>query len=450
MTKNPLTARRVKHARLLLGLALAALLGGSPGIVNGAPDTLTEMRQLVDVGSYAQAYELASRHPDLLGNPHFDFLFGVAAIHAGHVPQGLLALERHLAVVPANDRARLELARGFFELGDYLRARQEFEFVLRYNPPKEVQTNIQRYLQAMQTREVATQPSSARGYAEVGGGYDSNVNAGTFNDVINLPTPVVIVDPNAQSVNAWFWQATGGGQWLKRVTPGLAVFAGGDLDAKQHPSAADFDTHNLGGYLGFSVFKGAVVYRLSLSEGMLFVDNAKYRSTLSVTGDAQYGLGGDYTLTGVAQYAELTHEDDNSSRDSRLVTLVAGVQRALHTDWRPTLGLQLSYGEEDNLQSRVDLSRGIFTGRISLSANPADKLGMTGSVSWQRSRYDAADIAFGTVRQDETWIADLGVNYALNNRWTLRTEAQISENDSNQNLYSYKRKLIGLKTRYLF
>lgn len=436
----------IKLAAMLL--VASTWLRGDPALA--ATDPLGELRQLVDVGSYDRAYEIARQHQDLQGNPHFDFLFGLAAIHAGHHSEGVLALERHLSVIPANDRARLELARGYFELGDYLRARQEFEFVLKYNPPQEVRANIERYFEAMQTRESASRPSSARRYLEFGGGYDTNVNAGTFNSVINLPTPVVIVDPNSKSIGAYFWQFTGGGQWIKRVTPGLAVFAGGDFDAKQQPSESDFDTHNLGGYLGFSVFKGPTVYRLSLADGMLFVNNAKYRNTLSITGEAQYGLGNGYSLTGVAQYAELSHQDANSIRDSRLLTLVAGAQKSFQAAWRPTAGVQLSLADEDNLQSRDDLGRTMFTSRVFLGANPMDKLGINAGLSWQRSQFNAVDIAFGTVRKDELWTADLGVDYALENNWTLRAEFLFSENDSNQNLYSYKRKLVGLKTRYLF
>jgi thioredoxin-like negative regulator of GroEL len=39
---------------------------------------------------------------------------------------------------PNNPEFAADLARAYFDLGDYVRARQEFEFVLRYNPPAEV------------------------------------------------------------------------------------------------------------------------------------------------------------------------------------------------------------------------------------------------------------------------------------------------------------------------
>lgn len=425
------------------------ILGALLGSANAANDPLVELRQFVDTGGYEKAYEFAQNHPELLGNPHFDFLYGVSAIHTSHHSEGVLALERHLSLIPANDRARLELARGYFELGDYLRARQEFEFVLKYNPPKEVQANIQRYLDAMRTRESAAQPSSARRYLEIGGGYDSNINSGTYNDIINLPNPFPI-DQSGKAVGANFWQLSGGTQWVKRVTPRFAVYAGADFDAKQHPGESDFDTTNLGGFLGFSVFNGPVIYRLSLADGLMYVGHAKYRNTLSVTGEAQYGLGNGYSLTGVAQYAELTHNDANEGRDSRLLTFLAGAQKSFDHAWRPTLGMQVSIAEEENLHSNEPLGRDMLSGRFFWEASPSDKFGILGGITWQSSQFKAPAPAFGTSREDELWGMDIGINYAYDKQWIVRAEFQVNENDSNHNLFSYKRKLIGLKTRYLF
>ena len=166
--------------RIGCGLALSLCLATANAV------TLDEMRRLVEGGQLEQAYQAAQQSPELIGDVHFDFLYGLAAIDTGHVPQGLLALERHLAAVPANDRARLELAKGYYLLGEYGRARSEFEFVLRYNPPEGVRANIARFMDAMALRDTQRSNNSARLYAEVGAGHDSNVNGGTFHDELTF------------------------------------------------------------------------------------------------------------------------------------------------------------------------------------------------------------------------------------------------------------------------
>ena len=42
------------------------------------------------------------------GDAQADFMVGLAALETGRVAEAVLALERHLAAVPANDRARLD------------------------------------------------------------------------------------------------------------------------------------------------------------------------------------------------------------------------------------------------------------------------------------------------------------------------------------------------------
>src|ERR1043165_9183158 len=93
-----------------------------------------DVKALIDQGKAAEAYALGKQHPDQLGNPAFDFYYGVAAIDAGHAGEGVLALERYVANFPANHAGRLELARGYYVLGDDARAREEFDAVLKTNP----------------------------------------------------------------------------------------------------------------------------------------------------------------------------------------------------------------------------------------------------------------------------------------------------------------------------
>ena len=441
----------MKLSSLIKPLLLVAAVGLATPAAAAGDTNLYELRRLVDSGQFEAGYKLAATQTGLLGSPHFDFLLGLAAVNSGHQAQGVLALERHLAVVPANDRARLELAKGYYELGDYFRARQEFEFVLRYNPPKDVQANVQKYLDAMQTREVITSRASSRSYIEVGVGSDSNVNAGTYKSQIDLITGTLpLTDPNSSEAKSSFVQVSGGTQWLRRVDAGLAVFAGLDFDFKHNPDATQYNAINLGAYSGFSVAKGTGLYRLTLSEGQMRVNGEKYRNTLSLTGEGQFSLGEGYTATSVAQYSELAHAQVNGVRDARMLTLGGGVQKTYQSAWRPTLGLQVTYAKEFNLHLRDDLSRDVITTRLSLAANPTERASVSAGLSRQQSSFELADIAFGTVREDAMWSADVGVNYLWDRHWLIRADLQYTDNESNQGLYSYRRSLVGLRSRYLF
>ena len=436
---------------LLLHLALVICPVATAAPAADASQSFAELQREVNDGQFAAAYKLGRTLTAMHGDPHFDFLFGVAAINVGRVPEGVLALERHLAAVPGNDRARLDLARGYFELGDYVRARQEFEFVLRYNPPKDVRANIQRYLDAMETRDALANRMSSRAYLEAGIGHDSNVNAGTFNTEINLPTgPVVLADATSREVSSRFSSFAGGGQWVRGVSPPFAVFAGGDFNFKSNPTASNFDTANLSAYAGFSLVSGSLFYRLTVSDALMWVDNTRYWDLLATSGEVQYGLGEGLMLNGVVQYAEQSYSDQNSINDAKILTYGGGFQKAFAGDWWPVVGAQVSLAKNDNLNLRPDLGRDIVTTLVFANVSPTEKTGVSLGIAEQRSDFQAADIAFGTIRKDRLWSVDLGVSYLLSKNWMLRAEAQWSENESNQDLYAFRRTFGVIKMRYLF
>jgi hypothetical protein len=228
------------------------------------------------------------------------------------------------------------------------------------------------------------------------------------------------------------------------------VFAGLDLDVKSYTNASEYDTVSLGGYSGFSVLKGAGLYKLTLSDGQMRVNSEKYRNTLSMTGESQYSLGKGYSANAVVQYSELAHSNANLVRDARMMTVGGGIQRTFASDWRPNLGLQVTYAKEANLHLRNDLSRDLLTARVSGQANPTDRLGLSVGIAWQQGLYDQADIAFGTARRDVMWTGDAGMNYLWSRNWLIRADLQYTDNQSNQALYTYRRLLVGLRTRYLF
>lgn len=429
-------------------LALAAML--ATGSAVAAP--LDDLRRLVESSQFEQAYMLAQRHPELIGDVHFDFLYGVAAVSAGRVAEGLLALERHLAAVPANDRARLELARGYFLVGEYARARSEFEFVLRYDPPAGVRRNIEGFLSAMQLRDAGRRQTAARLYLEAGFGHDSNVNGGTDIDELKLVFGTIsLAGSPSQGVADGFVQAAVGGQQTMRVSPQFSVFAGADLDHRENAKQKDYNLTNIGFNAGFTQLRGEALYRFTLGIGELRVAERRYRDTLSVGGEANFTLGPQRTLTGFAQYFEYRHAGAEQVRDARAVTLGATLtQNFTALAGAPSMGLRLSWTVESNNRLREDLSRDVPLLRLFGSVSPQEKLRLAGGLTVYGQRFKGADIGFGSTREDTAVNLDLVATYAIDPRWSVRAEWVSFWNRSNQDLYDSDRHSLAVKSRYQY
>ena len=420
--------------------------------VDAAAAPLDDLRRQVEASQFEQAWATAQANPQLIGDVHFDFLYGMAAINTGRIPEGLLALERHLAAVPANDRARLELARGYFLLGEYTRARAEFDFVLRYNPPANVRATIAGFMQAMQTRELADNRASARLYAEAGLGYDDNVNGGTFrNDFLTTFGQIPLASTSSAQVGDTVVQLALGGQQFRRVSNRLTVFAGADLD---HREGAEHKQYNLtygNVYAGFTQLSGIALWRLTLSANELMVGGSRYRDTLQALLDATFTLDGRLTLQTLVMFAEQRHSTADQVRDAR-ATSVGGTltYNFADTPGAPQAGVRVLLTKDDNTRRREDLSRQVELLRVFGSLAPADKWRLTAGITGYVARYQAVDIGVGTQREDTAWGADLVLSYALTPLWSLRGELFYNEVRSNQDLYDSKRAAALLKVRYQF
>ena len=85
---------------------------------------LERLQQYFSQPDKRQAYEYASAYREVYeGDPYFDYYYGVAAIDSGKVSEGVFALERVLIAFPDDPVATLELARGYYILEEYSRAR---------------------------------------------------------------------------------------------------------------------------------------------------------------------------------------------------------------------------------------------------------------------------------------------------------------------------------------
>lgn len=448
----PAVARSGRWRSMTQTAALtAALLAGlAAAPAQAAP--LDDLRRLVESSQFEQAWTLGQKHPELIGDVHFDFLYGVAAISSGRVAEGLLALERHLAAIPANDRARLELARGYFLVGEYARARSEFEFVLRYNPPAGVRRNIEGFLNAMQLRDNGRRQSASRAYIELGGGHDTNVNGGTDIDELDLVFGTISLDGSpSKSVADGFLQIAVGGQQTWRVSPQFSVFAGIDADHRENRQEKAYNLGNVAVNAGFTQLRGEALYRFTLGVGELLVAGDRYRDTLSVGGDASFTMAPNRTLNAFAQYFEYRHAGAEQVRDARAVT-VGGMLTQNYPDLagQPSMGLRWSWTVETNNRLRTDLSRDVPLVRAFGSVSPMEKLRVAGGLTFYGQKYRAADLGFGSVRKDAAVNFDLVATYAIDPRWSVRAEWVSFWNRSNQDLYDSDRHSLAVKTRYQY
>ncbi len=413
-----------------------------------------EVKAMLEQGKPKDAYELGRQHPELLGDPAFDFYYGVAAVDSGNAGEGVLALERYIINFPNNTSARLELARGYYVLGEDSRASEEFREVLKTNPPPEVETNILRYLDAIRAREWRYKTSAAA-FIEAGYGYDSNVNAGVSNANITIPllgvlTPVTVVSAGVKA-HSRFQYVAAGGQLSQPVAPGVAVFGSGSYSAKFNNQASQFNQDNINVNAGLTYLRNKNLYRLSGFYSRIDVnDDLLLLQTPGTTAEWFYQWDELQTFNTYAQYASLNYAGTNSPRDSNLYSGGLGYRKAFIGMWQPLFTLGANYARENNTQGRDDLSRDIYSGSIAFGVTPLPKWAVSIGGSYQRSLYRAPDPFLLTTRADSYYSGSAAISYAITPSLSAWVENLYQKNNSNIALFSYSREVAAFKLRYDF
>jgi hypothetical protein len=413
--------------------------------------TADEVRALLERGQPGAAYDLARRGQERLGEAEFDLYFGIAAVNSGHASEGVLALERFLLRFPDHEGARVELARGYFLIGEDARSREEFEAALKSGPTPEAARVIGEYLDALRARESRYRPT-AMGYVEAGYGYDSNPRAGVDNALITLPIfGEVTVDESGVRKSDRTSQYGAGFRLTGPLTDRVVAFAAGQADAIEYPHESDFNQRLYAGSVGVAGQWRRQSWRLGASSGYQTLGGSPYRHTSGVFGDWVAPLRERLVLSTGIQAGKLDYSGANVIRNSDFWTATVALRHAFAVRFQPLLELSANGGRERNVNDdRQDLSRDIYGGRIGMTVALFSKWTFGAAGTYQRSRYLEADPVLETARVDRYASGDLSIACNPLPGLTFRAEFSDAKNRSNLALYEYSRRTAIIRGRYEF
>ncbi|MBK1652619.1 tetratricopeptide repeat protein [Halorhodospira halochloris] len=146
-------------------------------------DAVTQIEQFIDQGDYDAAIEVGQDNEQHTGIPEFDLAVGRAHLFAGEGERAARAFERVIIVQPGHDRARLELGRALYVIEDYETSRDHFTQVIEREPPDQVQSQAQRFVDAIDRAMAAARPATDA-WVSLRGGHDNNVYSTSGEDFL--------------------------------------------------------------------------------------------------------------------------------------------------------------------------------------------------------------------------------------------------------------------------
>lgn len=440
----------IVNRNLIRCIALSCLL--APALAASQPATqstgvLDDARRLIAGNRADDAYRLLAQHEArLAGQPLYDYLYGVAALDAGHAGDAITALERALVNDPGSPSARLELGRAYYETGDRAAADRQFRTLLAANPPPSIRDTATAYLRAMEPP--AARSGSWSGGFEFGSGYDSNANASTDDETFLGVT----LDSDSVETSSPFAQLAG---WIDHARPvgqGSLLATHARVGHRWNPDAsfvdqtiASFDTtlHIGDGPTTFSIGGGGNV-------GLLDGDAHHWGASIDLALSHDFGDG--WRTTGLLRAGTLRYDNQFSSLsvievDQQLAAL--SLQRAGTAGY---FGMTVFAGTDDPRESGSAYGNDRLGAQLQAGSQNASGHGVQFQLGYQEVDYDDTPGFFGMDRSDDVWYAAIAGELRDWPAAGMQLVPRIAmyKNDSSIPLYQYDRIEFGLTLRRSF
>lgn len=414
---------------------------------------LNRATSLMNSGKATEAFDLLVPYEyDLAGNSDFDYLFGVAALESGHPVKASLALERVLAVKPGFAGARVDLGRAYFEIGNYLKARQEFKTVLNLpNPPPLVKTVVDNYMTTIEHR-LSKKKNQLSGWVEISGGYDSNVNYSTADAVIEVPALqsaiILLADDNVEQDDA-FLKFTLNMGLLHHFSEAARSYVAFEESKRLLSNEKEFETEDAKCRTYLELGENINTIRIGAIAGLSTLDQSQNTRQVGGSLEWRHTFNATNMMTLFGQFDAFRYPDVEANDVDQWVG-GASWMHAMPNLKNSMLAASAYGGYASDTDQRANGSNAIYGLRMGYHIKPVSTVAIVAGVGEHVSRFKKENAVFQEERNDEQLDAQLSLNWAPVKRVSMGCGVSYIHNNSNIPIYEYKRNDVFAMVRYSF
>lgn len=441
----------ITWAQRLTPIALAIALVSPPA--QAEMDALVRQAlQLAETGQARQAFDmLSAKETERAGDPDFDTVLGIAANEAGEFSRAIFALERVLLVQPDNARARAELGRALFAVGDTRGARALLEQTKSKGVPVEAAQTIDQFLSAIDKAE-AEGKSSAKIFVEFGLGHDDNVNSGPPFANVAVPAfagAILALNPGGIKTADSFFNASAGISGRYVLDPRWSLVGNASISGREHLGGdSSFDTLQADLNAGASYRVERNDYSLVAQHGTYRVGGNTARRSAGFIGEWVYRFDGFRQVTSYAQWARLTYPGQ-SLRDADRTVVGSSYAHLFASGLMAFAGAYI--GTEKVQNSTVPhLGHDLWGLRAGVQKPFDQSLAVFATVGYENRDFGGADPLFLVSRSDQQYNLNLGVNWSPDGLWRVSPQLSYTRASSNVPVNDYSKRVLSVSARREF
>ncbi len=428
-------SKKMKPQPHLLAIATAMVVAGlfsAPAqAVVDAP--VREAMEAVNAKQAQKAFDLLSPlEGTRAGDPDFDSALGIAANDVGQFARAIFALERVLAVQPNNNRARAELARAMFAVGDTANARKLLQETKEQGVPDSVGRTIDEFLQAIDKVDEAGR-SSMKLHLEAGIGYDSNVNSGPSSNSFAVPLfggAVFTLLPAAQKTDASYLHLGAGVSGRANLAPRWSFIGNASASIRKHGnSASAFNIDQIDGSVGASYREERNEFSGVFNLGQTAIGGSTLRQITGLTGEWTHRPDGTRQW---GTYLQLSNLDYPSQpiRDARRTVLGTSYAQQLKSGMIYYVGGYVGQeSEKSALAPHLGHKLSGLRAGFQMPIHPQWSIYTSAAI--ESRNYGGLEPLFLITRRDIQFDLSIGASWKMSENWNIKPQINFNRSDSN-------------------
>lgn len=409
-------------------------------------------KALYDQGQFNQAYvafeSLLNKAPS---NALINFYFAMSAAALKRTDQAIAAFDRVLMLNPQSVRTRLELAKLYFDMGEYALAHAELDRVLSANLPDTVRQNVIDFKARIDKQQSRHSHATTMVLTL---GYDSNVNndIGAGNNFALDGFGGLELSGNAEAEDYGFGQT-------------LVYNHGYDLGKRGawtlNSQLVGFNRLNKDYSQNNVTYFGALtapsyqhdIYKVAfpLEVDRVFVDGEGYLSNASLGASLEQLLSTNQTLAAGYKLRSMQYDGDNAIRDAWSNIYSMSYRHAIGE--KPlVLAANFSYESRQQAKNAASDPASLTEKILKLNANKVltARWRLMAGASFTNTDYQQENALFANKRSDRITRLDLGGQYQVNRASLLGANFTQAFHKSNQGPYEFDKTQANLNYIYRF
>lgn len=405
-----------------------------------------KLKQLIQSKQYAEAFAFSSEVMiDYGGEPAFDFYTGIAALQVGEYQQAVFAFERTVIVKPQWQRARLNLAKGYYFIDNLVASRRELEILIAETKEASLRTAASDFLVRV-NQGLLDKKRIVRQQVGVSFGHDSNINSGSTIDEIDSPllNQPILLDDTAKEISDGVVKLNYQLRYQTPLTQQSLLIGDAALYHTDYVSSENgvFES-TVAQFAGkYQDVWGDSTYQVGLYIRPLLLDGDMYRNQYGVNTNLTIPFNKKLSLSWELGFGETNYLDVDSLDATDAYTNLNLQYSSGH--WRHMLGgnfTDVDPKHPNNDHNAYNFFILQYQGSYVLSLSQQ----LTFSLQYQKWDHDSLHPFFLRVRDDELRRINLGWRYLVEDWLMVQVNYKFQEKDSKKlPIYEYQQNEILL------